>query len=594
MYLTHKDLARYWVLDVEGDSLEPTVIHVVVVRNVSTDEVKEFYSALDFKDWLKDEYLFVMHNGISFDVPKALNKIWDAGISLDRVVDTLVLSYLYHPQMPDGHSLKAWGERLGFPKSDFSDFSKLTPEMVKYCIQDTLVTAKLFKSLTKRMKKRGFSELSCEIEHKFRHIIDVQEINGFTFNKVGAIELYRELRQKEHDLGILIRNKFPPEPKKRNEYTFRVKADGTPYSSFTRHEELFDIRWTSKDTYETWENVPFNIGSPAQRVERLLGLGWTPTKFTPKGNPQVDEESLVAYAELSGTEEIQMIADWLVANGRANMINTWLENLGDDDKIHGRVMSCGAGSRRCTHSSPNTANVPSVAAKYGAAARALWTASEGRVLCGIDASGLEGRVFIHYLGSKEAEEFMLGDPHTANAEAISTAVGFTVGRQTAKTLFYARLYGAGDFKLGATVGRNSAVGAQIRAAIDTNIPGFKSLLDSIEKEWKDNDTFIKTIDGGYVRCASPHAALNYKFQSAGAIIMKLAAIKHRELLDGEGLDAIKVGDIHDEWQFDCLPDQADRVGELGCLAIKLAAQQLETRIEFDGAYSIGNNWAETH
>jgi len=198
------------------------------------------------------------------------------------------------------------------------------------------------------------------------------------------------------------------------------------------------------------------------------------------------------------------------------MINTWLENLDDDSCIRGRVNSCGAGTRRCTHSAPNTANIPSVSAKFGYESRGLWRARDGRVMVGIDASGLEGRVFIHYLGSKEAEEFMLNDPHTANANAISAALGFKVTRQHTKNLFYARLYGASDSKLGRMVGGVADQGKLIRQAIDGNIPGFLDLVTQVEREWKTNDTRIQTIDGGYVWCPSPHAALNYKFQSCGA------------------------------------------------------------------------------
>jgi hypothetical protein len=64
----------------------------------------------------------------------------------------------------------------------------------------------------------------------------------------------------------------------------------------------------------------FNIGSPQQRVSRLLEIGYKPTKFTKKGNPQIDEEALIEYAKESGIQEIQAIADWLVAFGRGNMV----------------------------------------------------------------------------------------------------------------------------------------------------------------------------------------------------------------------------------------------------------------------------------
>lgn len=591
-YLTPDD--NYWVVDIEADSLTPSVIWVAVARNVLNPKlVRVFTDAESFREWYNDSIILVNHNLLSFDAP-VLNNLWGTSIHHSRCVDTLVLSYLHNPVMKGGHSLAAWGERLKCAKTEFNDWSKLTDEMIEYCAQDTLVTVKLYLALCKRMKSYGWSELSCEIEHNFRVIIDEQQRNGFKFDRVSAERLYSSLRDEEHSLGDIIRQKFKPRSVRKGSYKYKTRRDGQPYTSYLNHVEKYDIRWVDADTYETYEPQEFNIASPPQRIERLLELGWSPVNFTDKGNPQVNEEALVEFAKESGVPEVQMIADWLVLNGRANMINTWLENLDDDNCIRGRVNSCGAGTRRCTHSAPNTANIPGVDAKFGKESRGLWRARDGRVMVGIDASGLEGRVFIHYLGSKEAEQFMLNDPHSANAAAISKALGFTVTRGHTKNLFYARLYGASNTKLGRMVGGSSAQGELIRQAIDSNIPGFATLVASVETEWKSNDTRIQTVDGGFVWCPSPHAALNYKFQSCGAIVMKVGAHIFDGYLKEKGLDTLKVGDIHDEWQMDTHPDHAEEVGKLGCLAIKKAGELLNMNIPLDGEYKIGNNWAETH
>lgn len=604
-YLTPTD--EYWVVDIEADSLTPTKIWVCVARNViKPDKIEVFTKPEQFNEWYNaDPKVLIGHNLLSFDA-KPLNKLWGANIKYDDCIDTLVLSYLYNPVMEGGHSLAAWGERLKCPKSDFDDWSKYTDEMKDYCIQDTLVTVKLYHALTKRMKLYGWSEDSCRIEHDFRVIIDEQQDNGFPFDVIGAGKLYRSLRQQGEALAETIRQKFPPVLVSAGVMTARYKADGELNAVTQRilNNPDYTIKWLDDTTYERFVYQEFNIGSPKQRVDRLLALGWQPEKFTEKGFPQVNEESLTDFANASGIEEVKMIADWLVLTGRANMINTWLENLSPDGKIHGRVNSCGAGTRRCTHNSPNTANVPSVQATYGYESRALWVAGPGRVVVGIDASGLEGRVFIHYLGSKEAEEFMVNDPHTANARAVGGALGKDVDnwtpeeakvwRQLAKNLFYARLYGASDKKLGAMVHGTPAMGTLVREAIDQNIPGFAALVEKIAAEWKKNDTRIQTIDGGYVWCPSPHASINYKFQSCGAIIMKVAAKIHKDLMDEENLDYRKVGDIHDEWQYSVSPKHAERVGELGCIAIRLAGEALKMNISLDGEYKIGYNWAETH
>lgn len=76
--------------------------------------------------------------------------------------------------------------------------------------------------------------------------------------------------------------------------------------------------------------------------------------------------------------------------------------------------------------------------------------------------------------------------------------------------------------------------------------------------------------------------------------MKLAAI----LLDDEivrlTLDAFKVGDIHDEAQWDCHPDVAERVGQLAIECLRQAGVMLKLSVPLDGEYKIGQNWSETH
>ena len=593
-----------WSVDIETDSIAATEIYCAVATNLESDQVVVMETAEDFIKWYRPTHKIVGHNFLSFDMP-TINRLWGAKIRPSQVVDTLVLSQLYNPRLPrpigyngkgGPHSLEAWGFRVGEAKIDFHDFSEYTEEMLTYCIQDTKVCAKIYKALVKVMREIGFSEMSCEIEHKFRFFVDKQEEHGFKFDRLRANMLYLRLRGEQYRLESEIQGFFPAKPEVVGEYEYRVKKDGEPTASFLRHKEKFHrIQFNKSETkYRVWSLKDFNIGSPKQRAERLLELGWKPKNLTPTGAPKVDEESVISFAEKSGNKYVGMIAEWLVHNGRANMIKTWLSALEEDGAIHGNIQSCGAGTRRCTHSSPNTANIPSVNARFGFESRSLWVARPKRVLVGADASGLEGRVFIHYLGSKEAEEFMLGDPHSANAKAISEAVGREVSRSATKNLFYARLYGASDHKLGSMLGSNKRLGEKVRSAIDGNIPGFEALVKSIGKEYDKNSGRLLTVDGGYVTCPSPHSAINYKFQSAGAIMMKQALIRFYEMATRESLDFNVVGNIHDEWQIECLPEHAQRVGTLACEAMTKAGEDLKFNIRLDGEFSVGKNWAETH
>lgn len=605
MYLRHEDLSKYWVVDIEAPNLDPDEIYCVVFQNVATREVVKFWGddlgrLRDFVLAHPDAY-WIGHNAISFDVP-VLNRIYDTGISLDRVIDTLVLSYLYNPRMPDGHSLGAWGHRLKIPKYDFHDFSQFTPEMLEYCVQDVWLTLNVFVKLTKRMLERGFSEKSCELEHQIRIVVDEQEQNGFYFDVGEATKLLNHLRQKADGLAGPIRELFPRELRNVGTYNYRLKADGQPYSSYFRHLERYPRVDLKGDSYDVYDWFDFNIASPKQRVDKLLSLGWKPQKFTPKtpsgggGNPQVDEESLLDFHVKSGLPEVKAIADWLVLNGRANMVQTWLNAVGQDSRMHGRVFTCGAGTRRMTHNSPNTANIPKASKKvpYGHECRSLWTVADhtNRRLVGYDAKSLEMRMFAHYLDNAEAARLYIeGDPHQVNADMLG------IERDPVKNVFYAFLYGAADPKLGWT-GNTSLVskkeqkafGAWIRSQLIEKTPGLTELVQLIQAE----GMWIRTIDGGFVQCEPEHARINYKLQSAGAIVMKQTSIFVRERIKERGLDARKVGDIHDEGQLDCAKGDAEEVGKLCVQAIRDAGEELNFRVPLDGDFKIGLSWAETH
>lgn len=604
-YLTPND--NYWALDIEADSLNPTQIWVVCVENVLTGEKHSFTKAADFLAWDNPTRVYIAHNGIHYDFYH-LARLWGASIALSRCIDTFILGHLYDPYIKEGHSLDAWGRRVRLRKVDFTDFSKYSPDMEFYCAVDTTIARRTYVALTRKLVGIGYSENACWLEHHFAGVIEQQRRRGFAFDVEGAKKLYEKLREEEARLLVAIRDHFPPRLKPVGTYEFKRTKDGRPYSSYVKHTEKYPkITHNDDGTYTCFASEPFNVGSPAQRLERLVKAGFKPVKKTKTGGWATGEEVVLDFFEESKIPEVGMIAEWLVHNGRANMINNWLENVHDDARIRGVVFSCGAGSRRCRHTSPNTANIPSTEARFGADCRGLWVASPDRVLVGIDAAGLEGRILVHYLGqaspkNKQAAydyildtqaKFGVKDFHTLNAQEITRRV-IPKERKPVKNDFYALIYGATDKKLGAMSGGDEELGTKIRTVLGDAVPGLGELMDDARKEFYDAAGLLRTVDGGYVRCPSPHAALNYRCQSAGAIVMKLGAIILDREIRRNGWDAWKVGDIHDEWQFDSHPDCAELVGRAGQQSITLAGQRLNLGVPLDGTYSIGKNWADTH
>ena len=113
--------------------------------------------------WLETADVIVGHNIINFDIP-IIKKLYHWFNPSATIVDTLLLSRLYHPNLLDidkkhnwphmplqlygRHSLEAYGYRLGEYKGNFgktTDWKEWSQEMEDYCIQDVVVTTKLCK-----------------------------------------------------------------------------------------------------------------------------------------------------------------------------------------------------------------------------------------------------------------------------------------------------------------------------------------------------------------------------------------------------------------------------------------------------------------
>ena len=114
-------------LDLEANGLTPDTIWCAVTRENGVSQVHTNRTTLC--EALAGSVSVCGHNLIGYDLP-VLKRLWGLSVAPERVVDTLVLSRLYDPSRAGGHSLKAWGEMLGFPKGDHDDWSCLSTAMI--------------------------------------------------------------------------------------------------------------------------------------------------------------------------------------------------------------------------------------------------------------------------------------------------------------------------------------------------------------------------------------------------------------------------------------------------------------------------------
>jgi DNA polymerase-1 len=553
---------------------------------------------------------------LGYDGP-TLNRLLDIGLVLGQLVDTMVMSMLFNPSLDEGHSLEAWGRRVGYPKSKHTDFSEFTPEMLDYCEVDTELCRRVYVALCAKMRKENFSEMGLELEHKSWFFIKQQQEAGFPFNYQEATILYAKLQDKLEDLRTGIYTHWPPELKLVNKYAQARKKDGTYTKNFLEHQQKYpQVQENNEGGYYAYDYVEFNLASPDQRRAKLLDLGWVPapdeytkpSKNFPKGQAKPTDKgelvpSLQRYVEESGKQEVKLIATWLDLNARATLLNTWMEAYNHDTaRIHGSLWL--ANTLRYKHSNPNTANIPAVRlardgqplleedGAYTYEARDLWACSDpvNRRLVGVDAKGIQLRVLAHYLNNPEFTEAVLaGDPHSYNQQ-----IGGIRDRPTAKTFIYAFLLGAGDGKIGQIIGGSPRDGRALRERFVGNFPGLDSLLRSLESQVKRTGRIV-LCDGTPVVVDKPHTRLGYLLQGDESRIMKKAAILTKIECIRRNLDVIKVGDIHDEWQSDVFKDHVkELVDEVYPLAFHSSGEFFSYRLPIACDAKVGLTWAETH
>ena len=584
------------IFDVETNGFvsDATKVHCIVIKNLDTNKFYSYkYDEIEKGlKLLSDADLLVGHNISKFDL-LVIKKLYPDFKYKAKIFDTLLVSRLIWTNRKEEdfrlkevpttligrHSLEAWGYRLGLRKGDFiktGDFSKWSPEMQSYCKIDVEVTAELYNLIL----KQKYSPEAIELEHNFAECIIRQEAHGFSFDVASAKKLYASLANRRSELEEILASAFPNW--KKFVGTFRPKRDNKSKG----YKKGVSIKRYKEET--------FNPNSRDHISDRLMARGWKPKIFTPDGKPKVDETVLnsLPYKEAKILSEHFTIQKRIaqLAEGK----QAWLK-LERDGKIYGKVIENGAISGRCTHNSPNVAQVPSNSVQFGTECRSLFIATSGFSLVGCDVSSLELSLLAHFLFPYDNGNFkkavLEGDVHSQNREAL----GLTL-RSQAKTTIYAFIYGAGNQKLGQIVEGGIKEGKELRRKLLEKIPALKKLRDDVLITFR-NKKYLLGLDKRKLLARSEHSILNLLIQSAGSLIVKQATIILHRKFKQCGLktnDVQMVAHIHDELQLQSTISLADKVGKLAVQSVKEAGEHFKIRLPITAKYKIGKNWSQTH
>lgn len=411
---------RTVILDSECDSLFPTTIHCIVLKDIKTNEVFKFVQSecfSSFPSFYKEQIGHIIgHNLIEFDIPKVLNKLLNLNVDIKDCTDTYVLSRLAYSDRYDkdvekakgeeniptkyrmilrdkSHSLAAWGIRVGRYKPDIQDWSVYTPEMLNRCSEDVEINHLVYKILQQELK--SFSLYSQRLEHRVAEIIAEQCKHGLQLDVVKAQALHDECKEYALQVKEEICREVPPSviileknvvpkytklklktgKKVRSEKTGRLVDETIETEVISPQNKgykyITEAGFSIRGAYSVIAFEPFNPDSSKQRLEALERSGWNPVNFNKptdpmlakgmtKGNPKTTDEENLATIPDTAPQGIKKLGDYIMFTNRYKLAEQWMTLMDNKGRVHGYVDSCGTPTGRMRHNSPNLANVVSV------------------------------------------------------------------------------------------------------------------------------------------------------------------------------------------------------------------------------------------
>lgn len=384
------------VFDIETNGLWPEVNHTWLIQtyNLKTGEERQYSDDDDLYGsieeglaYLKEADVLIGHNIIGYDVPilKYLYN-WKPKATC-RLIDTWLLSMILRYNRPHRHSLEGWGQHLKFPKHDFKDFSKYSPEMLSYGIQDVRLNVRVYEELVKEYKSTSkinkLIKLGIRVEMEFARIESIIRMTGWDFDAEKAKVLFEQIEERKLKLERFLSKRIGeicvPKDKKGK----------VTYPRFTKRGYLAvaTARWFGLDPEEgIYPDCMFAPDAPYTRVEFVKGnaasdkhlktwlykLGWVPDdwnyerigrEFVQK-SPKLTETSLKPLGKIG-----ELVNEYGTVANRYGVLRTWLEAIKYDGRLHGRMWTVGTPTFRCRHEV--VANLPKVGSKYGQEMRDL-------------------------------------------------------------------------------------------------------------------------------------------------------------------------------------------------------------------------------
>jgi len=622
--------------------------------HVFTDNDRKYKGIDEGLKFLQKADTLIGHNIIMYDLP-VMDLVF--GTKFDsKLIDTYLLSLMldFNRKLKHSvgrHSLTNWGEYFGVPKPKQDQWTKWEPSMLHRCIEDVRINVLVYKHLIKEQKDIQVPKRTMQREMEVASISAQQVKNGWLFNRRLAERHIKFLDRELERIANLVEPLLPNIVKCKDTWITNeecntiMETKGIIYDSDLGSKRLRDIKtnlFTKAGKVHShtakWFNISPDdvhlIGGPYCRVEFiptkmtqtaeikkfLFTQGWKPTQWNMKINEDGEKERTSAKLTEDSFESIEgdigkdLALHAIYRHRRNTILNMknedkgWLGVMRDDSRIECVPFTLGTATGRMSHR--KLVNVPGAKSVFGREMRELFIAPRNDVLVGCDLASAQLRLLASAMEDDDYADTVLTGKESEGTD-IHTVNGISAGlidpswdlhsqersngRSNSKTFIYAMLFGSGDAKIGAIVGGTSRDGRKLKSKFLNNLPALGTLIGNLRRQYKaSGKKFIKLQDGKRIQVDSAHKILNYRLQGDEATLTKEWMCVSDRRIKKEGLRCNLLAVMHDEQNFECHPDDANRLARLLEETATEAGKNLGFYCRMDGSSKIGNNWYEIH
>lgn len=514
---------------------------------------------------------------VSADVKADILALANEGVQLSvEYFDVAVAHYLVQPEMSHdvarlastmlGYDTIAWESLI---KSEGTSRTKRTineipvEQLCDYACEQADMALRLKPLLLERIQELGMSELLRDVEFPLIEVLADMEMTGVRLNE-AVLNDYKSVLEA------------------------RVQA---------LEKEIYEIAGTQ-----------FNISSPAQVGEILFDRLKIDDKVkkTKSGKYSTSEDVLQSLKAKN-----PIVNKILDVRGLRKLLSTYVEALPQlvnprTGRIHTTYNQTVTATGRLSSTNPNMQNIP-VRSDEGREIRRAFIPAEGNVFFSADYSQIELRLVADLSGDETmVNAFNEGaDIHTLTAARIyhkQLDEVLPIERSKAKTANFGILYGISAFGLSQRLEIPRAEAKMLIDGYFEMFPKVREYMDLAIAKGKEQE-YVTTQFGrrrmlpdinsrnAIVRGFSERNAINAPIQGTAADIIKIAMVHIFRRFKEENLRSKMIMQVHDELNFDVLPEELDRVSGIVLTEMRRA---YSGRVEMIPSSGEAQNWLEAH